>query len=81
MVSDLLQIVGMTAIASAMQQKFRGGAVGFRAASARSEKDEFTVWARSAHSPRNVRTAAKRLRQTRERLAKAYETPARARYT
>ncbi|WP_141135987.1 hypothetical protein [Antarctobacter heliothermus] len=35
----------MTAIASAMQQKFRGGAVGFRAASARSEKIEFTDWA------------------------------------
>jgi hypothetical protein len=35
----------MTTIAYAMQQKFRGGAAGFHAASARSVKIEFTEWA------------------------------------
>ena len=40
----------MTAIASAMQQRCRGSAAGFRAASARSAKIEFTVWARSGPS-------------------------------
>tara|TARA_R110002096_G_scaffold248784_4_gene441179 strand:+ start:1556 stop:1723 length:168 start_codon:yes stop_codon:yes gene_type:complete len=37
----------MTAIASATQQGLRGGAAAFRAASARSEKTEFTQWAPS----------------------------------
>jgi hypothetical protein len=40
----------MTTIAYAMQQKFRGGAAGFHAASARSVKIEFTEWALNGHS-------------------------------
>jgi|TARA_B110000211_G_C14087665_1_gene557403 hypothetical protein len=38
MASDLLRIARMSAFPSAMQQQFRGGAAGFSAASARSEK-------------------------------------------
>ena len=44
----------MTAIASALQQRCRGRAAGFCAASARSAKIEFTVWARLRHLRKSV---------------------------
>ena len=45
----------MTAITSAMQQRLRGGAAGFRAASARSARISVPHWALHSHSPRPAR--------------------------
>ncbi|WP_223412979.1 hypothetical protein [Roseovarius aestuarii] len=46
-VSDLLRPAGMAAFSSAMQREKFGSAADRRAASARSMKTRFTVWAQS----------------------------------
>lgn len=56
--SKLLHIAWMAAFASATQQRLRGGAAGFLAASARSENSILLLWAQSDHLLHYVLTSA-----------------------
>ena len=62
--ADLLQPAGMTAFSSAMQRVAFGGTADLRAASARSKKIKFTVWARRQFSPLAARRSVPGLRTT-----------------